>query len=100
MCLLRGFRIETGEVESLVSKAVAGLGRSDVKNIIVCLRTVSRTDYLVCCHESEHELDFDKVSAVKEQTAKTLADYMIPDMFMRVEYGLRESRLLQPKSWS
>ena len=56
-----------------MSKAVAGLGRSDVKNIVVCLRTVSRTDYLVCYYESE-------------QSAKFLADYMLPDMFMRVEH--------------
>ena len=69
-----------------MSKAVADLGRSDVKNIVVCLRTVSRTDYLVCYYESEHDLDVDQISAVKEQAAKYLADYMIPDMFMRVEH--------------
>ena len=86
MIKLRGFRIETGEVESQESKAVALLGRSDVRNIVVCLRTVSRTDYLVCYYESEHDLDADQISAVKEQAAKYLADYMIPDMFMRVEH--------------
>lgn len=81
MIKLRGFRIETGEVEAQVSKAVAGLGRDDVKNIVVCLRTVSRTDYLVCYYESDKELDPD---AVKSEIAKHLADYMIPDIFMRV----------------
>ena len=81
MIKLRGFRIETGEVESQVSKAVAGMSRDDVKNIVVCLRTVSRTDYLVCYYESDNELDTD---AVKSEIAKYLADYMIPDIFMRV----------------
>ncbi|MBR0278477.1 MAG: AMP-binding protein [Synergistaceae bacterium] len=84
MIKLRGFRIETGEVESQVSKAVSGIGRSDVKNIVVCLRNVSRTDYLVCYYESEKELDQNEISAVKEEAAKYLADYMIPDIFMRI----------------
>ncbi len=86
MIKLRGFRIETGEVESQVSKAVAGLGRADVKNIVVCLRTVSRTDYLVCYYESENDLDAGEIDTVKSEAAKSLADYMIPDMFMRVAH--------------
>ena len=84
MIKLRGFRIETGEVESQVSKAVASMSRNDVKNIVVCLRTVSRTDYLVCYYESDKELDPDTVAAVKAEISKHLADYMIPDIFMRV----------------
>ena len=84
MIKLRGFRIETGEVESQVSKAVSGIGRVDVKNIVVCLRTVSRTDYLVCYYESANDLVPDEISAVKDEAAKYLADYMIPDIFMRV----------------
>ena len=84
MIKLRGFRIETGEVEAQVSKAVAGLGRDDVKNIVVCLRTVSRTDYLVCYYESEKELNPDTVAEIKAEISKHLADYMIPDIFMRV----------------
>ena len=84
MIKLRGFRIETGEVEAQVSKAVAGMKRDDVKNIVVCLRTVSRTDYLVCYYESEKELNPDIVAEIKAEISKHLADYMIPDIFMRV----------------
>lgn len=84
MIKLRGFRIETGEVESQVSNAVSKIGRNDVKNIVVCLRTISRTDYLVCYYESENDLDADEISTIKTQAAKYLADYMIPDIFMRV----------------
>ena len=84
MIKLRGFRIETGEVESQVSKAVTGIRRDDVKNIVVCLRTVSRNDYLVCYYESGNDLAPDEISAVKNESAKYLADYMIPDIFMRV----------------
>ena len=84
MIKLRGFRIETGEVESQLSEAVSRIGRVDVKNIVVCLRTVSRTDYLVCYYESGQELNADEISAVKSGAAKYLADYMLPDMFMRV----------------
>ncbi len=107
MIKLRGFRIETGEVEAQVSEAVSRIGRANVKNIVVCLRTVSRTDYLVCYYESEQELNSDEISAVKEQAAKFLADYMIPDMFMRVEHMPRNLNgkiirkdLPQPKTHS
>jgi len=84
MIKLRGFRIETGEVESQVSKAVSRTGRDDVKNIVVCLRTVSRNDYLVCYYESENDLTPDEIRTVKSESAKYLADYMMPDIFMRV----------------
>lgn len=84
MIKLRGFRIETGEVESQVSEAVSRIGRNDVKNIVVCLRNVSRNDYLVCYYESGNELNESEISAVKAEISKYLADYMIPDIFMRV----------------
>ena len=84
MIKLRGFRIETGEVESQVSNAVSKIGRDDVKNIVVCLRTVSRNDYLVCYYESENDLNAAEINTVFTEAAKYLADYMIPDIFMRV----------------
>ncbi len=84
MIKLRGFRIETGEVESQVSKTVSQIGRDDVKNIVVCLRTVSRNDYLVCYYESENDINSDEISTIKAEAAKYLADYMIPDIFMRI----------------
>lgn len=38
----------------------------DVKNIVVCLRTVSRNDYLVCYYESENDFDADEISTIKK----------------------------------
>lgn len=80
MVKLRGFRIETGEVEAQLTKAFSTLA-TDVKNLVVVLRTVNGIDHLTCYYESETEADTD---AVCEEIAKSLASYMIPDLFVRV----------------
>lgn len=79
MVKLRGFRIETGEVEAQVAKAAAELG--EVGQIVVTVRAVGGTDRLVCYYEAEQELD---TQAVTEEIAKHLAEYMIPDIWVRV----------------
>ena len=82
MVKLRGFRIETGEVEVQAVNAAARTGRDDVKEAAVALRTVGGTDHLVCYYESDRELD---PKAVKAEAAKYLAEYMIPDIWVRVD---------------
>ncbi len=79
---LRGFRIETGEVEAQISNAVRQMNRSDVKAVVVTLKNIHNTDYLVCYYESENKLDTD---AVKKKIARYLADYMIPEIFVRLD---------------
>jgi len=82
MVKLRGFRIETGEVEVQAVNAAARIGRSDVKEAAVTLRTVGGTDHLVCYYESDREMD---LKAVKAETAKYLAEYMVPDIWVRMD---------------
>lgn len=82
MVKLRGFRIETGEVEVQAVNAAARIGRGDVKETAVALRTVGGRDHLVCYYESDRELD---VKAVKVEEAKYLAEYMVPDIWVRLD---------------
>ena len=82
MVKLRGFRIETGEVEVQAVNAAARIGRDDVKETAVALRTVGGTDHLVCYYESDRELD---PKAVKAEAAKYLAEYMVPDIWVRMD---------------
>ncbi|MBR3017289.1 MAG: AMP-binding protein [Clostridia bacterium] len=82
MVKLRGFRIETGEVEVQVANTLIRLGRSDVKQNVVVLKTVSGTDYLCCYYEAEKELE---ARAVKEEIARNLTEYMIPDIWVRMD---------------
>ena len=82
MVKLRGFRIETGEVEVQAANAARRIGRKDVGQFAVALRTVSGTDHLVCYYESGRELD---VRAMKAETAKYLAEYMVPDIWVRLD---------------
>lgn len=82
MVKLRGFRIETGEVEAQVSRAAAGLGREDVGEVVVVVKTVSGTEHLVCYYEAGKELD---QKAVTEEISRRLAGYMVPDLWMRLD---------------
>ncbi len=82
MIKLRGFRIETGEVEAQISNAVKRLNRTDVGQIVVVVKTIAGTDYLSCYYEAEEELD---KAAVKKEIAEYLAEYMIPDIWVRMD---------------
>ncbi len=82
MVKLRGFRIETGEVEAQVSAAAIKLGRSDVKQVVVTVKTVGGVENLVCYYESGQELDS---QAVTEEIAKNLTEYMIPKLWVRMD---------------
>ena len=81
MVKLRGFRIETGEVETQVSKTFAQLGMP-AGQVVVVLRTVNGIDHLACYYESPETFDEKKVS---EALSKFLPSYMMPDLWTAVE---------------
>ncbi len=82
MVKLRGFRIETGEVEAQAANAVARLGRTDVRQIVAVVRTVGGTEHLCCYYEAEKELNRQAVTA---EMANYLAEYMVPDIWVRMD---------------
>ncbi len=82
MVKLRGFRIETGEVEAQVANAVARLGLTDVGQVVVVVKTVSGIQRLTCYYEAPHEIDREAVTA---EISDYLAEYMLPDLWMRVD---------------
>ncbi len=82
MVKLRGFRIETGEVEAQVANAAVRLGRSDVGQIVAAVRTVGGTERLCCYYEAAKELD---QKAITDEIAKSLAEYMVPDVWVRMD---------------
>ncbi len=82
MVKLRGFRIETGEVETQISNAVARLGRTDVRQLVVVVKNISGIDHLSCYYEAPTELDR---KVVQNEIGDYLADYMIPDVWVRMD---------------
>ena len=101
MVKLRGFRIETGEVEAQIGTAVSDIG-ADVKNIVVVLKTVNGIDHLTCYYESTEEMDTERI---REKISSSLAAYMIPDIWVRMDAMPRNAngkimraQLPQPKS--
>jgi len=82
MVKIRGFRVETGEVERQISRVVLSA------EIAVVMRTVHGIDHLVCFYEDKEEID---IAAVKEEIGKTLAGYMIPDIWVRLAHLPRNS---------
>ncbi len=76
MVKIRGFRVETGEVERQISRVVPSV------EVAVVMRTVHGIDHLVCFYENDSEIQTD---VVKEEIAKSLAEYMIPDIWVRLD---------------
>lgn len=81
MVKLRGFRIETGEVEAQAAKAFSSLGFA-VGQIVVALRTINGIDHLVCYYESEITYDTKKISEV---ISGFLPSYMIPEIWQNID---------------
>ena len=75
MVKLRGFRIETGEVEAQIANAVG-------QEVVVVVKNLNGVDHLSCYYEAKHELD---KNAVKAEIAKSLAEYMVPDVWVRMD---------------
>jgi amino acid adenylation domain-containing protein len=82
MVKLSGFRIETGEVEAQITKAISLLNRTDVGQIVVLVKSLNGIDHLSCYYEAKRELD---KRAIKAEIANYLAEYMIPDVWVRMD---------------
>ncbi len=81
MIKLRGYRIETGEVETQISLAAARLGCGS-KQFVVAKKTIGGTEHLCCYYEAEQELDKDGITG---EIARYLTAYMIPDVWVRMD---------------
>ena len=82
MVKIRGFRVETGEVEVQVARAMAETGRSDVGQAVVVVKTVGGIQHLCCYYEADEALDEKKIQS---EIAKYLAEYMVPDVWIRMD---------------
>ncbi|MCR4877289.1 MAG: AMP-binding protein [Clostridiales bacterium] len=82
MIKLRGFRIETGEVEAQISSAALRLNCSSSGPFVVTKKPVGGTEHLCCYYEAEKELD---TCAVTEEISKFLPHYMVPDVWVRMD---------------
>ena len=82
MITLRGFRIETGEVEAQISKAAEGISGSAAGEYVVVKKTVSGTEHLCCYYEAKQEMD---TTAISKEIAKYLTEYMVPDIWVRMD---------------
>src|SRR5574344_1613415 len=74
---LRGFRIEMGEIES---RAVSF--REDIKSVAAEVKEIHGTQHLCLYYVSEVEINEEDL---KTHLAATLTEYMVPDVFMRLD---------------
>ena len=82
MVKLHGFRIETGEVEAQITKAISQIDRPDVGQVVVVVKNLNGASHLSCYYEAKRELD---KNIIKTEIAKCLAEYMIPDVWVRMD---------------
>ena len=75
---IRGFRVETGEVENAIRAAA-----SEIQDVVVVLRSVHGIDHL-CCYYTLKVRD-ERLETIAERIkgdiGKSLASYMIPDIW-------------------
>lgn len=76
MVKVRGYRVETGEVERQISLVVPNT------ELVVVLRRVHGIDHLVCFYQAPEEWD---TTVVKVEVSKRLAEYMVPDIWVRMD---------------
>ncbi len=81
MVKLRGFRIETGEVETQVAKTFGELGMA-VGQVVVAVRTINGIEHLACYYESAVSYDEKKLA---ESLARFLPAYMMPDLWIAMD---------------
>ena len=72
---IRGFRVETGEVENAIRAA-----EPKIKDVVVVLRSVHGIDHL-CSYYTLKSPNSPNVEHVKEEIGRSLASYMIPDVW-------------------
>ena len=82
MVKLRGFRIETGEVEAQIANALTRTGKTEVGQLVVVIKSMNGTEHLCCYYEAKRELDKKEMMA---EIAGYLAEYMIPDVWVRMD---------------
>lgn len=74
---IRGFRVETGEVENSIRAA-----ETAITDNVVVLRCLHGIDYLCCYFTSTSNVDTDNL---KTRIGQTLASYMIPDIWVHLD---------------
>ncbi len=82
MIKVRGFRVETGEVESQIAEALSRTGQHGIGQLVVAKKTVSGSEHLCCYYEGQQALDS---GAVSEEIAKSLPEYMTPHFWIRMD---------------
>lgn len=81
MIKIRGFRVETGEVEGQISNLLTGSSYG-VKSIAVVVRNINGIDHLTCYYECAEDINTKNISYM---LSESLADYMIPDIWIRMD---------------
>ncbi len=76
MVKIRGFRVETGEVERQISAVCPRA------IFAVVMRNVHGIDHLVCFYESSESINEEQI---KNDISLSLASYMIPDIWVRMK---------------
>ena len=77
MVKIRGFRVETGEVENCIRAA-----EPRITEAVVVLRSIHGIDHLCCYFTSADCIDTAELEA---SIARRLAEYMIPDIWTRLQ---------------
>ena len=77
MIKIRGFRVETGEVEKRIAEAAPQMA-----DVVVVLRCIHGIDHLCCYYTASAEVDTD---STRDAVALHLAEYMVPDVWVRLE---------------
>lgn len=74
---IRGFRVELGEIESIIKKQIG------ISDAAVIVREDEAGDKVICAYlVSEETMD---ISEVKEGIRKEVPDYMVPSFMMQIE---------------
>ena len=73
---IRGFRVELGEIESNICSF------SGISNAAVVVVKHDGKEFLCAFYQSKHEVD---EANLKDTLGKTLPNYMIPNLFIRVD---------------
>lgn len=82
MVKLRGFRIETGEVEMQIANAVLNDKDFEIGQLVVVVKSVGGAEHLCCYYEAKEELDEEKI---RKEISQYLAPYMVPDVWVRMD---------------
>lgn len=73
---IRGFRIELGEIESVMAN-VDGITAN-----IVDVKIIGNTQHICAYYTQDKEVD---INQLKQQLQKSLAEYMVPTIFIKVD---------------